>query len=197
VQSLVDSAAAGAEAVRHDVDRDAVDSNRDQRRPLPLGEGVVDPAPDRRQQLLPLRFLLGRRRAVVEEGPALGLERNLAPLPRATSQLRRRLEQSELVGPGREAALAAEVVEFPEHRHQRVVGALERDVVEVAAPEVWERRPAPSDLEPRRPQQQLVELGDRLVPDGALRAKAGDPGLALGSRRPRPGRCAGAALALH
>ena len=57
-------------------------------------------------------------------------------LPGALAELDRGLEQGELVDPGREAAGAAEVVETPEHAHQRVVGGLERDVVELVAAEV-------------------------------------------------------------
>ena len=59
-----------------------------------------------------------------EQAPGLRLERHLASLPGALAQLHRRLEQRELVDPGREAAGAAEVVEAREHAHQRVVGGL-------------------------------------------------------------------------
>src|SRR3712207_7470436 len=49
---------------------------------------------------------LGRRRGSRgcgrERAPVVGLERDLAALPRAPSQLHRRLEQRELVRPGRE-----------------------------------------------------------------------------------------------
>src|SRR6185437_9710926 len=63
----------------------------------------------------------------------LGLERDLAALPGAPAHRHGRLQQRELVGPGREAALAAVVVELGQHGDQRVVGALYRDVVELGA----------------------------------------------------------------
>src|SRR5436190_13577369 len=71
-----------------------------------------------------------RGTGVGEPGPLRWLERDLAALPCAAPDLHRRLQQSELVRPGREAALAAEAIELRQHRHQRVVGALQRDVVE-------------------------------------------------------------------
>ena len=58
------------------------------------------------------RVVAGRRQAVGDQLPAVGLERELAVLPGAAAQLDRGLVERELVGPGREAALAAEVVEL-------------------------------------------------------------------------------------
>ena len=94
----------------------------------------------------PLRPARGRRS---RRAPSPRLQRHLAPLPRPPAQLHGRLQQRELVGPGREAAVAAEVVEAPQHAHQRVVGGLHGDVVELVAAQVRQRRPAAGDLEAR------------------------------------------------
>ena len=101
------------------------------------------------------------------------VERQLAIAPGAPARLGRRLVERELVGPRREAALAAVGVELAQDREQRVVGALRDQVLDVGDPD--ERRPA-ADLEVRRLEQQRVQppLGV-----GAPRARQlGDPVLA-------------------
>ena len=87
---------------------------------------LADRVLQRVQELALLGLGGGLEACAREEAPGLGLERHLASLPGALPQLDRRLEQGELVDPGREAARAAEVVEPAEHAHQRVVGRLER-----------------------------------------------------------------------
>ena len=88
------------------------------------GQRVRDGVAHRADQLGRLRVLAGRGAAVGEARPALVLERDLAPLPRAPANLHPRLEQRELVGPRGEAALAAVGVELAHDRHQRVVRGL-------------------------------------------------------------------------
>ena len=80
------------------------------------------------------RARTGRRAASC--GHVSSSMRDLAALPRAPARLHARLEQRELVRPGREAARAAEGVELAEDRHQRVVGGLRGEVVDVARGEV-------------------------------------------------------------
>ena len=130
---------------------------------------------DRGQQLRLLRRLVGLEAGARDEVPPVLLHRHLALLPGAPAQLHGCLVERELVGPGREPAEPAEVVEPPEHAHQRVVCGLEGDVVELAAAEVWQRRLAATDLESRTPQQERVEPLDRFVPSRALAAEAREP----------------------
>ena len=66
---------------------------------------------------------------------------------------------------------AAEVVEAPQHAHQRVVGRLERNVVELVPAEVGQRRAPASDLEARRAEEQRMQARDRLVTNGAVGAQ--------------------------
>ena len=98
---------------------------------------------------------------MLELGPRLRLEWQLASLPGAPPHPRRRVQQRELVRPGREAALAAKVVEAAKHRHRRVVRSLLRELVELAAARLRERLPAAGHLEPRRFEEQRVQAGDR------------------------------------
>jgi hypothetical protein len=112
------------------------------------------------------------RRTAREHLPALRRERDLTALPCAPPHVHRRLEERELVRPRREAAVAAEAVELGEDGDERVVGALVRQVVVIAAAQVRHRRAAAGDLEPRGAQEQRVELLDRL---GALGAGGAEP----------------------
>jgi hypothetical protein len=91
--------------------------------------------------------------------PALGFERDLAPVPRPPAHLNRGLEQRELVRPRREAALPAIGVQLAHDRHQRVIRRLRREIVEVTGAAAA----AASDLEARRSQQERVQRLDRLV----------------------------------
>ena len=104
-----------------------------------------------------------------------GLERDLPSLPGALPQLHRRLEQRELVHPGREPARAAKVVEAREDADERVVGGLIGDVAEVVPAQVRKRRPAPGTLEACGAQEQCVQTHDRLVSRGAVRAEVAQP----------------------
>ena len=60
--------------------------------------------------------------------------------------------------------LAPKVVEAPQDAHQRVVGRLERDVVELVPAQRAEHRPPACDLEPRGAQEQRVQALQRVVP---------------------------------
>ena len=59
-------------------------------------------------------------------------------LPRPSSSLYACLEQRELVGPRGEAAHPAELIQLAEYRHQRVVGRLVGEVVELCGADVTE-----------------------------------------------------------
>ena len=109
-----------------------------------------------RQQLRLLDFLIGLEGDARDEIPPVLLHRHLALLPRAAPQLHGCLVERELVGPRREPAEPAEVVEAPEHAHQRVVGRLEGDVVELRSAQVRQRSLPATDLESRSPQQESM-----------------------------------------
>ena len=136
VQGLVEGAARRAEPLGEHVDRHAVQRERDEHLPLMRGQHLVDGHPNGAKNLSLLRVLVRRVLLARETRPAFGLQGDLAALPGAPAQLHGGFEQRELVGPGREAAGAAEVVEAPEHassaRRRRPGG----DVVELVAAQV-------------------------------------------------------------
>ena len=132
-------------------------------------------------------------RAIVgDQGPGVGRERDFAPLPRAPADLRRGLEERELVGPGGELTVAAEVSELPQDRHQSVVGALVGEVVVVVVAQMRDRATAPVDLEPCGLQEQRMQRLDGRLTLRTVRAEAVDPRLRdgvetqdrLGGRQP-------------
>ena len=84
-----------------------------------------------------------------ELGSRIRARWDLASLPGPLAQLDGRLQQRELVRPGGEAARPAEVVEPPEHAHERVVGRLRRAMSSSSSPRRYGSEPASSgDLEP-------------------------------------------------
>src|SRR4051794_31306830 len=108
VEGLVQGAAGRPQPLGHHVDRHLVERQRDEHLALMWGELGVDRPRDSLEQLAAFGRFLRRRRRAREPRPLLGLLRYLSPLPRKPPDLHRRLEQRELVGPRREAALAAE-----------------------------------------------------------------------------------------
>src|SRR5215216_958842 len=108
-------------------------------------EGFVDAHPHGGEQLGLFAVLDGAARAG-ECLPTLGVERDLAALPRSTAERDGDFEQRELVGPGREAAQAAVRVQTAEHRDERVVRRLERDVLELLAAKRRKALPATPHL---------------------------------------------------
>ena len=98
----------------------------------------------------------------------LRLERHLSVPPGAPAHLHRRLEQRELVRPGAEAALAAEVVEAAQHRDGCVVGGVLGELVQLDRRELGERASPPEDLEAGRSQEEPVEVRHGLVAADAL-----------------------------
>ena len=107
--------------------------------------------------------------------PRYPAQRDLPALPVAFPQLHRRLEKRELVGPGREAARAAEVVEASENADQCVRGGFVGDVVELVPAEMLERPPATVDLEPGGAKEERMQAGDRRVVFVALRVQPPQP----------------------
>ena len=138
-------------------------------------EHVVDGRDDRLEELPLLRGRLRTVAPAFDEVPGLGLERDLAALPGPTPECDGRLEDRELVGPRREAALAAEVIQLGEHRDDGVVGGLQRDVLEFVAAQVPEGAATARDLEAGRPQEEAVEPGDGLLPSGAVSRERLEP----------------------
>jgi hypothetical protein len=70
-------------------------------------------------------------------------------------------------------------VELAEDRHERVVGGLHGEVVDVVGRELVELAAAAAELEARRAQQQRVQLRERLVARAGGAAQRGDPGLCV------------------
>jgi hypothetical protein len=89
------------------------------------------------------------------------------------------VQDRELVRPGREPALAAEVVELAEHRDAGVVGALERQIVEVVGAQRGELPAAAVQLEAGAADEQRMQLGDRCLARGARRAQVVEQTLRL------------------
>src|SRR5262245_51015652 len=108
VERLVERTTCGLQALGEHVDRDVVQRERDEHAPLVRGQRLVDPGLDLPEQLPLLRRRVGAACRAGEAAERLVLERQLATLPGAPTNLDRRLVQRELVRPGREAARAAE-----------------------------------------------------------------------------------------
>jgi hypothetical protein len=139
-------------------------------------EGALDGGPDRAEKLAGLGVLVGRVSTIGDARPRVGVEGDLTVLPRPPSGLHPRLEQGELVRPGREAAVATEVVELGEDRHQRIVCALPHEIVQGRS--VTARTAV--DLMARRGHEQRVQLADRAVPLRARAPQALQPGVRRG-----------------
>src|SRR5215211_3222306 len=168
VDGLVDRAARHVEPVGEEVDRDVVESYRDEDLALMRAEVALDPFADSREELRRLGLLLRHRVTAGYQIPALGLEWQLASLPGTSAHRARRLEQRKLVGPGREAALAPELSELAQHRHKRVVGALLREVVVIVPAQVPKCDAPTVDLETRPLQQQGMQSFDRRLALGTI-----------------------------
>lgn len=179
VERLVQRAAWRGQAFGEHVDRDAVDRKRDQDLALVGRELVGDAFAGGAQRFAAFGGGVRLLGCGGEAVPAVGVEHELAGLPRATTHADAGLEERELVRPRREAACAAEVVALGEDGNERVVGCLGGEVVELLAACEREAGPAPGDLEPRGAQQQRVQAGD----GGAV-----SPGAGYRRRRPRSAR---------
>src|SRR5262249_5024943 len=130
-QVLVDRVAVRSEANGEHVDRNIVERDRDEHFALALGQLA-----DRGRQSLELLLLLEPVAGPGRSGVWYPLERKLVTVGRLSSpgvagDLARDLEHHELVGPGGEAAEPAELVELREDFHQRVVGSLLGEIVEL------------------------------------------------------------------
>ncbi len=156
------------QALGQHVDGHVVERDGDEHLALVGREVAGDRLPDGGQQLGHLGVAVRRGARIGERRPARGIEGHLAVVPRAPAHLHARLEQGELVGPGGEAALAAVGVELGQHRHERVVGALVGDVVELLAADVARGARSAADLEARGAQEQLVQSPDALGMDARV-----------------------------
>ena len=96
-------------------------------------------------------------------------------LPGATARLHARLEQRELVGPGREAALRRGSVELAQQGDHGVVRGLGGQVLDLVVRDVAQHGPAAAQLEARRAQQQLVQLRERGLAHGGRAVQGGEP----------------------
>src|SRR5215204_6742409 len=125
MERLVEGSARGVEPLGQNVDWHLVKGQGNQHLALMRRQLGLDRARDLAQQLATLRLGVRRGARIREPRPVLGLERDLAPLPREAPDLHRRLQQAELVRPRGEAALAAEALELGQHRNEGVVGGLD------------------------------------------------------------------------
>src|ERR687896_68106 len=91
VQGLVEGAAGRLQPLSEDVDRYAVQRERDQHPPLVGRQYLSDRALQRREELALLELGVRLKTGAREQAPRLGLERHLAPLPGAPAQLHRGL----------------------------------------------------------------------------------------------------------
>jgi hypothetical protein len=140
VQRLVQRPPGCSELGGHHLDRDAVYGDGDEHVSLPFTDRLRDAGADRVQQLGELPRPIGFG-APAEERPAFRLDGDLAAAPGSLPQLRSRVKKRELVRPGGETALAAELIEPRKNRDRRVVCAFERDLLEVGLPELRQQRP--------------------------------------------------------
>src|SRR5918998_3312170 len=124
-------------------------------------------------------MLTRRQRMRRERGPGVRLQWQLALLPRATAHLHRRLVERKLVHPGRKAAVAPKTVQLVQHRDERIVSRLLREIVVIAAAQVAKHVTSPRHLEPGSAQEQLMQPSDRLVPSGAAAPKILQPAARL------------------
>ena len=129
-----------------------------------------------REQLGALDVARAGRPGVGEAGPASGSSGTSRPCQARRRSFTPGLEQGELVGPGREAAVAAEVVELGQHGDERVVGAWWARSSRSLPRRRGSAAAAGGDLEARGAQQQLVQAPDRLgVGARVARAKGRQP----------------------
>ena len=173
---LVQRAAGRVEPLGEHVDRHPVEGQRDEHLALSRRQAAVDRIPDRVNQLASLGLALGARAGIRHHRPDVGVEHHLAVLPGPAAQAHPGFEQRELVGPGGEAARAAEVVELPQDGHECVIGCLQGQVVELLAAHVGERGTPARDLVAGGAQQQPVQPVDRLVALGSRPAQRVEPG---------------------
>ena len=95
VQSLVERPARRREPLGEHVDRHPVQCKRNEDAALVWRQDRVDRVLDHAEELTLLGFLVGRDPTAPDQGPTLGLERDLAAVPRASAQLHGGLEERE------------------------------------------------------------------------------------------------------
>jgi hypothetical protein len=96
VQRLVQRVAVGVEPLSENVDRDAVHRKRHEDAALVRCQHLLDRLLQCAEQLVLLGLGVRSEARVREHAPALRLERHLAPLPGALSELDRRLVEANL-----------------------------------------------------------------------------------------------------
>jgi len=155
VQCFVKGAACRVETFGEDVDRHLVQCQGNEYAPLMRGQHLADCRLQGRKQFALLGLLIGCEPDACKQAPGIWLERDLAALPGTLAQLDGRLEQGELVNPGRETAFAAKVVAVRENADQRVASGLTRDLLKLVT-QVGEAAAAARRLEACGAQEQRV-----------------------------------------
>lgn len=146
VKGLVERTASSPQPPGEDVDRNFVQGEGDEDPPLVRSQRFVDSFAERIQQLRSLEPHMRRIVVIGEALPGIRLKHDLTPLPGPAPKLYAGLEQRELVRPGCEAALAAEVVELGKHCHQGIISGLHCEIVEFLGSHMSECCPTPGDL---------------------------------------------------
>jgi hypothetical protein len=119
--------------VGEDVDRHAVQGQRDEDATLVRRQDVGDCTLGVARSSLCSASSSGVSPALEKSDHASGSSSTSRPCHARFRGFYGSLEQCELVDPGGELAGAAKVVQAPEDAHQRIVGSLDRDVVELVA----------------------------------------------------------------
>jgi hypothetical protein len=150
VQRLVDRAAGRVEVVGQLCRRDPVDGGGDEDRPLAWRE-LACHADGEEPELLAGLDPIGQRGALVGgKQDAVRIARDAGDATaHAAPDAHRRLQGRKAARPRQELAVAAEVVELPQERHERVVCGLHGKIVDVAPRKVRPLPDAPPDVERR------------------------------------------------
>jgi len=147
VQGLVQRTAAAAQPLRQNIDRHAVERDRDEHLLLPGGQ-PLDFLPERPEQVARFGVLIWTGRTIGYDRPRRRGKRNLATAPRVPSHLNARFDDGELASPRREPAIAAKVIQPAQDRHKRVISALPGEVIGVGIGNVRKGALPAADLEP-------------------------------------------------
>ena len=118
---------------------------------LPRGEHLIHCPPQRAEQIAPLGLPRGVETKVAwQPVPVLSVQWHIRVAPEVAPELGRHLEDDELIRPGREPALTAELPELARDGHQRVGSGLMSQVIQLRTGDP-QPRPAPPDLPLRDP----------------------------------------------
>ena len=162
MERLVEGAWRGVEPGRQLLRRDFLDGQGEQNVTLVAGELVRDQVAERARELACFAALLwvfvG---ATIERRPVVDVGWCLTGVAQPPADLAWYLECNEPPRPGGEQRLATELIQLREDRDERVVGGLQREILEIAPGGVRQPGRAAPDLVTCLSQQQSVQPADR------------------------------------